>query len=427
MMPMTYALVDCNNFYVSCERLFRPELNTKAVVVLSNNDGCIISRSAEAKAMGITMASPYFQVREYVDRGDLHVFSSNYALYGDLSERVMDVLALLAPQVEVYSIDEAFLNLQGMEEVLGVNGLDDYGRRVKQQVFQWVGLPVCVGIAPTKTLAKLANYAAKHYLKSDGVVDLTKEGWRERLLQKVPVAEVWGVGRKSALKLTLEGINTAADLANSDAGAMRDRYSVVLERTILELRGIACIGFEQAPESKQQILCSRTFSARITQPQPLQEAVREYAVRAAEKLRQENRLASHIAVSIRTNPNAQFEPRYQNIASMSLPAPTDDSRVLMKKAVQLLMSIYKPGYRYMKAGVVLSHLQPRDSYQSDLFSPDLQSEKSVSLMKALDDINQRFHRGVSFAGQGVEQAWAMQRNFLSPRYTSSWQELPKVR
>ncbi|MAY40746.1 MULTISPECIES: translesion error-prone DNA polymerase V subunit UmuC [unclassified Neptuniibacter] len=419
-----YALVDCNNFYVSCERLFRPELNGKAVVVLSNNDGCIISRSAEAKAMGIKMASPYFQVREHVDRGDLHVFSSNYALYGDLSARVMEVLDLVSPQVEVYSIDEAFLNLQGMERMID---LDRYGQEVKAQVFQWTGLPVCVGIAPTKTLAKLANYAAKHFPQSLGVVNLSKPGWRERLLQRTPVEEVWGVGRRSAVKLKIDGIHTAEDLANSDAETMRSRYSVVLERTILELRGVSCIGFEGAPEARQQILCSRTFSSRITRRQPLEEAVREYAVRAAEKLRQDQQVASHMAVSIRTNPNAQFEPRYRNTASVKLPTPTSDSRILIKQAVLLLRTIYKSGYRYMKAGVVLSELQPAGNYQSDMFCEDLQSGKSVSLMQTLDAINQRYPRGVTFAGQGVTQDWAMQRKFLSPRYTSNWQELPKVR
>ncbi len=421
---MTYALVDCNNFYVSCERLFRPELNGKAVVVLSNNDGCIISRSAEAKAMGLKMAAPYYQVREYVDRGDLHVFSSNYALYGDLSARVMEVLELISPQVEVYSIDEAFLNLEGLERLCE---LDQFGIEVKEKVFNWVGLPVCVGIAPTKTLAKLANYAAKRYSDSGGVVNLKKTGWCERLLKISPIEEVWGVGRKSALKLRAEGINTAEDLAMSDVETIGNRYSVVLARTVLELRGIGCIGFEQEPAAKQQVLCSRTFSSRITELRPLQEAIREYAVRAAEKLRQEERLTSHISVYIRTNPNAQFEPRYRNVASCALPAPTNDSRFLMKQAVALLNTIYRSGYRYMKAGVVFSHLQPSDSYQSDLFAPDLQSAKTNKLMKTLDSINQRFNGAVMFAGQGMEQTWAMQRNFLSPRYTSSWQELPRIR
>lgn len=374
--------------------------------------------------MGLKMAAPYYQVREYVDRGDLHVFSSNYALYGDLSARVMEVLELMSPQVEVYSIDEAFLNLEGLETWCE---LDQFGMEIKEKVFDWVGLPVCVGIAPTKTLAKLANYAAKRYSDSAGVVNLTKAGWRERLLTISPIEEVWGVGRKNALKLRAEGINTAADLAMSDAETIGSRYSVVLERTVLELRGIGCIGFEQEPAAKQQVLCSRTFSSRITELRPLQEAIREYAVRAAEKLRQEERLTSHISVYIRTNPNAPFEPRYRNIASCALPSPTNDSRFLMKQAVALLNTIYRSGYRYMKAGVVFSHLQPSDSYQSDLFTPDLQSTKTKNLMKTLDSINQRFNGAVMFAGQGMEQTWAMQRNFLSPRYTSSWQELPRVR
>lgn len=420
---MSYALVDCNCFYVSCERLFRPDLKHKPVVVLSNNDGCVVARSPEAKALGIKMAIPFFQVREYVERGELYVFSSNYALYADLSARVMNVLEMLAPQVEVYSIDEAFLNLEGVAAVTDMNSL---GQQLKNEVYNWVGIPVGVGIAPTKTLAKLANYAAKHYPKAGGVVDLTDLRWQQRLLQKTPVAEVWGIGRRNLEKLKAENIHTAADLAASDPETMRRRYSVVMERTVLELRGISCFAFDEQPQPKQQVLCSRTFSSRITQLQPLQEAIREYAVRAAEKLRAEKRLARHISIYIRTNPNAAFEVKYSNAISTRLPSPTNDSRIIMKVAVQLLQKIYRDGFRYMKAGVVLNDLQPEDNYQADMFAPDLCSPKALQLMRTLDQINQRFQGSLNFAGQGMEQNWAMKRQYLSPRYTTDWAELKRV-
>ncbi|WP_299181153.1 Y-family DNA polymerase [uncultured Neptuniibacter sp.] len=419
-----YALVDCNSFYASCERLFRPDLEGKAVVVLSNNDGCVVARSAEAKALGIKMAVPFFEVRELYERGELHVFSSNYAFYGDISARVMMTLEEMAPEVEVYSIDEAFLNLRGMVTEPDLNAL---GHKIKQRIKRWVGVPVGVGIAETKTLAKLANYAAKHFAKTQGVVVLSDPRWRERLLAITDVSEVWGVGRRHAEKLRAENILTAADLADSDAETMRRRYSVTLERTILELRGISCLGFDEQPEPKQQVLCSRTFSTRITTLQPLQEAIREYAVRAAEKLRIEHRLTRSVSIYIRTNPNARFEAKYANGATYTLPSPTNDSRLIMKIALQLLQGIYREGYRYMKAGVVLNDLQPEDNYQADLFTPDCGSPKALSLMQALDRINRRYHRGLTFAGQGRQQHWAMQRNYLSPRYTTSWNDLKKVR
>lgn len=420
---MGYALVDCNCFYVSCERVFRPELKEKPVVVLSNNDGCVIARSPEAKAMGIKMAVPFFGIQEYVDRGDLNVFSSNYALYGDLSARVMNVLEHNAPQVEVYSIDEAFLNLEGMQNF---NNMNELGHRLKEVVYRSVGIPVGVGIGPTKTLAKLANYAAKHYPKTGGVVNLHNHRWLQRLLSKTPVSEVWGVGRRTFEMLKAEGIHTAADLAASDAETMRRRYSVVMERTILELRGIKCFTFDEQPQPKQQVLCSRTFSSRITKLQPLQEAVREYAARAGEKLRKEKRLARYITLYIRTNPNAISEPKYSNVASFRLPCPTNDSRIIMKVAVRLLDHIYREGFRYMKAGVVLNDLQLEKNYQADMFAPDLCSPERLKLMRTLDEVNQRYHGGLRFAGQGFEQAWAMQRNYLSPRYTTSWKELKRV-
>lgn len=418
-----YALVDCNNFYVSCERLFRPDMEGRAIVVLSNNDGCVISRSQEAKAMGIKMATPFFQVREAVDRGHLQVFSSNYALYGDISARVMNTLEQLAPSVEVYSIDEAFLDLAGIED----KALIPLGQQLKQQVWQWTGIPVGVGIAPTKTLAKLANYAAKHYPVTQGVVDLNRPGWCRRLLEKTPVTEVWGVGRRLAICLQAEDIHSAADLADADPEQMGKRYSVVLARTILELRGTPCLSLEQEPAPKQQVLCSRTFSHRITALQPLQQAVREYAVRAAEKLRQGQQLAQHISVYIRTNPNATFEPKYSNVAASRLAFATDDSRVLLKQAVALLTQIYRPGYRYMKAGVVLNDLQPAGQCQTDLFAGTAGTVESQRLMQVLDRVNQRYQGGLSFAGQGLEQGWAMQRNYLSPRYTTQWNELKRVR
>src|SRR5690554_2352753 len=285
MKQQTFALVDCNNFYASCEKLFRPDLANVPVVVLSNNDGCVVARSKEAKDLGIKMAVPLYQVKDLLQRHNIKTFSSNYALYADISSRVMRVLESLAPQVEVYSIDEAFLDLTG---VSSIQSLEAFGQHVKQSVLQWVGIHVCVGIAPTKTLAKLANHAAKKYPATGGVVDLSQRERQQKLLAITPVTDVWGVGRRLGKRLDMMGIKTALDLAKCVPATIRNSFSIVLERTVRELNGESCLDLEELPPTKQQIMCSRSFGSRITTFEQMSEAIAQYTARAAEKLRQEN-------------------------------------------------------------------------------------------------------------------------------------------
>ncbi|WP_282960971.1 Y-family DNA polymerase [Vibrio alginolyticus] len=295
-MPV-FALVDCNNFYASCEKLFRPDLKDTPVVVLSNNDGCVVARSREAKLLGIKMGVPVFQIKAEMQRHGILAFSSNYALYADLSSRVMRTLEEMAPRVEVYSIDEAFLDLTGIESALS---LVEFGQQVRERIGHWIGITVCVGIAPTKTLAKLANHAAKKYPATQGVVDLTNPDRQRRLLALVPVDDVWGVGRRLSKRLNALGITTALDLANASPRAIRDQFSVVLERTVRELNGDSCIELEEIPPAKKQIVCSRSFGVKVTHFELLREAVCEYATRATEKLRKEQQQAKVLTVFIRT-------------------------------------------------------------------------------------------------------------------------------
>jgi DNA polymerase V len=420
----TYALVDCNNFYVSCERLFRPDLKNRPVLVLSNNDGCVISRSAEVKALGIRMGVPYYQLKDLIQAHHIAVFSSNYALYADLSNRVQTVLESMVPRTENYSIDESFLDLSDMTRMVV---LESYGREIKRKVEQWTGIPVCVGIAPTKTLAKLANHAAKIYKATGGVVDLTSRERQRRLLALMPVEEIWGVGRKLSQQLQAMGIRTALQLAGCDPKTIRKQFSVVLERTVHELNGVACVALEDVAEKKQQIMCSRSFGQRITEYQDMREAICDYAVRAAEKLRQEKQYAKSLTVFLRTNPNAcGREPYYANSATASLPFPTDDTRDVIEMAQQLLIHLWRDGFRYMKAGIMLGEFYDPGIYQYSLFDPVNPKTNSEALMAVLDKINFSGKGNVWFAGQGVTQPWAMQRGMLSPRYTTNWQELVRV-
>ncbi len=302
------ALVDVNNFYASCERLFRPDLKGRPIVVLSNNDGCVVARSAEAKALGIKMGVPYFQVRQFFEAMGGVRFSSNYALYSDMSQRVMSILEGMAPAVEVYSIDEAFIELS--ERWAG--DLVEYGRQVRERVLQWTGLTVGVGIGPTKTLAKLANNAAKKWPATGGVVDLRDEWRRTRLMAITPIEEVWGIGRRLAAKLEAQGIKTVAELVAADPKALRRRYGVVVERTVQELRGIPCAELEQEAQAKQQIICSRSFGERITEFGPMREALAGYMERAAEKLRAEGQHCRHVTLFIRSSPFSERETYYGN-------------------------------------------------------------------------------------------------------------------
>ena len=421
-MPV-FALVDCNNFYASCEKLFRPDLKDTPVVVLSNNDGCVVARSREAKLLGIKMGVPVFQIKSEMLRHGILAFSSNYALYTDLSSRVMRTLEEMAPRVEVYSIDEAFLDLTGIESVIS---LVEFGQQVRERIGHWIGITVCVGIAPTKTLAKLANHAAKKYPATQGVVDLTNPDRQRRLLALVPVDDVWGVGRRLSKRLNALGITTALDLANASPRAIRDQFSVVLERTVRELNGESCIELEEIPPTKKQIVCSRSFGVKVTQFELLREAVCEYATRATEKLRKEQQQAKVMTVFIRTSPFKDNEPQYSNSASGELLIPSCDTRDFIELANHLLKRIWKDGFRYAKAGVMLSDFYDPGMFQPGLFDDISTRSNSQQLMSVLDTINQSGAGKVFFAGQGTKKDWSMKREHLSPAYTTRWDQLPRV-
>ena len=422
-MQTVFALVDCNNFYASCEKLFRPDLKHTPVVVLSNNDGCIVARSKEVKALGIKMGVPMFQVQDEIRKHGIVCFSSNYALYADLSNRVMTILEEEAPRVEVYSIDEAFMDLTGVNHVVDLLA---FGKRVKTKVDQWTGITVGVGIAPTKTLAKLANHAAKKYPATGSVVDLMDPDRQKRLLALVDVSDVWGVGRRTTEKLRSRGIHTALDLANADPKSIRSEFSVVMERTVRELNGVSCLDLELVRPTKQQIICSRSFGHKVTDKQELREAIAKYTTRAAEKLRGEKRLCRVISVFIRTSPFIPNEPQYSKTLSAELPNPTDDTRDLLEVADVLFRRIYRAGFRYAKGGVMFADFYEHGAFQQDLFRLDSTKRNSKALMNVVDRINHSGLGNVFFASQGVSPQWSMKREFLSPAYTTKWDELPKV-
>ena len=422
-MQTVFSLVDCNNFYASCEKLFRPDLKHTPVVVLSNNDGCVVARSKEAKVLGLKMGVPLFQVQDEIKKHGIVCFSSNYALYADMSNRVMTILEEEAPQLEVYSIDEAFMDLTGVNHV---TDLLEFGKRVKAKVDQWTGITVGIGIAPTKTLAKLANHAAKKYPATGSVVDLMDSDRQKRLLALVDVSDVWGVGRRTTAKLKAKGVHTALDLANANPKAIRREFSVVLERTIQELNGVSCLDLELVRPTKQQIICSRSFGHKVTDKRELREAIAKYTTRAAEKLRGEKRLCRVVSVFIRTSPFIPNEPQYSKTLSAELPHPTDDTRDLLEVAIVLFCSIYRAGYRYAKGGVMLTDFYERGAFQQDLFRADNTNINSKALMNVIDKINHSGLGNVFFASQGVSPQWSMKREHLSPAYTTRWDELPKV-
>ncbi|RLA22125.1 MAG: DNA polymerase V subunit UmuC [Gammaproteobacteria bacterium] len=420
-----FALVDCNNFYVSCERLFRPDLLNKPIVVLSNNDGCVVARSAEVKALGVKMAVPVHQIKELIEQHDIHLFSSNYTLYADLSSRVMSLLTEFAPRQEIYSIDESFLDLTG---VCDQNPLA-YGERIRWTIGHHSGIPVCVGMAPTKTLAKLANYAAKRWRQTGGVVDLACPDRRERLMKRVPVKKIWGIGSRLSAKLNQLGVITAWDLACLPQEILRAQFSVVVARTVMELNGTSCLPLEEASAAKQQIICSRSFKQRLTTFDELAQALTQYASRASEKLRGQNSVAGSVTVSIRTGIFNPDEVQYNQAISLTLPSATQDTRVIIKAVKRLLRKIYKPGYRYQHAGIALGKIrQVNEGLQSDLFIMPGQVESSTqqTLMKSIDEINRRFPNKVSVSSSGIKPKWSYQPENLSKRYTTHWGELVQV-
>ena len=425
MTAPVFALVDCNNFYASCEKLFRPDLTHKPVVVLSNNDGCIIARSKEAKKLGIKMGLPVFQVRDLLQKHQIVAFSSNYALYADMSQRVMSTLESLAPRVEVYSIDEAFLDLTGVDFS---QNLTEFALSVRNTVQKWTGITVCVGLAPTKTLAKLANHAAKTWPKTGGVVDLTSTERQRKLLSLLPVGEVWGIGGKLTKRLEQLGITTALQLADADPKFIRQHFSVVVERTVRELNGESCIAIEDVAPTKKQIISSRAFGERITDKQQMREAISEYISRACKKLRQEQQEAKYLTVFLRTSPFSDKDAPYSAGKSIELDTPSSDTRIFLTHAMKLLDGLWLNGYRYAKAGVMLADFYDPGVYQPSLFDePLVVKESDQKLMQLMDNLNSKHGKTLWFASQGTIQEWGMKRELLSPAYTTNWRELPIAR
>ena len=419
-----FALVDVNSFYASCETVFRPDLRGKPVLVLSNNDGCVIARSAEAKALAIPMGAPYFKLRDDIRRHRIHVFSSNYALYADMSSRVMTTLEQMAPCVEVYSIDEAFLDLTGVRNCMV---LENFGREVRETIKRNTHLTVGVGIAQTKTLAKLANHAAKKWKQTGGVVDLSNIDRQRKLMALVLVEEVWGVGRRISKKLNAMGITTAKDLADQSTWIIRKHFNVVLERTVRELRGEPCLALEEFAPVKQQIVCSRSFGSRITEYTDMRQAVCAFAERAAEKLRKERQYCRQIAVFVRTSPHADGEVFYGNQATGKLLTPSNDTRDIIRVAMDTLERIWVDGHRYMKAGVMLGDFYSQGVAQLSLFDEYRPQANSEALMRVVDGINQSGKASLFFAGQGIQKTWSMKRDMLSPAYTTRVSDLPWAR
>lgn len=415
-----FGLIDCNSFYASCERVFRPDLAKVPIVVLSNNDGCVIARSYDAKPF-IKMGEPYFQIKDKLKQHGIVPFSSNYALYGDMSERVMTLIESLVPAVEIYSIDEAFVDLTG------IDGLDALGRQIRAQVLRCTGIPVGVGIAPTKTLAKLANHTAKRLqAQTGGVVNITDPAKRDWVLRNTDVAEVWGVGRRMKMHLDAMGIKSAMDLARADPWTLRKNFSVVIEKTARELAGTACLELDEPNPPKQEICCSRMFGKRLKELPPIKEAVATYMMRASEKLRAQGSLCKKIRVSIRTGFFNPEEAKYANGVVVDLPYPTDDVRLLTRMAIDALEHVFRPGFNYSKAEVMLLNLCQPGEYTEDLFA-ESQPGASTKLMDVLDQINQRWGRGtLRSASVPINPDWGMRREMMSQSYTTRLDQLWRV-
>jgi DNA polymerase V len=427
-MNQLFALVDVNNFYVSCERVFAPKLEDVPMVVLSNNDGCAVARSAEVKALGVKMGTPWFQMKDLAKQHGIQAYSSNYTLYGDMSGRVVEVLRKFTPNLEVYSIDESFLQIETvLKQYADPTSL---GQIIKQDVKDTTGLPVCVGIGASKTLAKLANHLAKKNPQFAGVCDISsmsKEA-RYQWMAETAVGEVWGIGGKTAKKLKELKINSIFDLVQISPQAMRQQFGVVIERICYELRGVSCLQLEEVAPAKQQIISSRSFGKPVTSMEGLAESVATHAARGAEKLRSQKSVTGALTIFVQTNPHKPFEPQHHQSITVVLSDPSDNTLTLTSAALKGLKQIYKAGFKYKKAGVILNLLADKPTMQQSLFDDMEVKGKSAGLMKAMDSINSRFgNAAIKTAASGTKQDWQMRSGNRSPNYTTQWDELPVVR
>jgi DNA polymerase V len=419
------ALVDCNNFFCSCERVFDPALVDKPVVVLSNNDGCIISRSEEAKALGIPMGAPLHEQQEVIRKHGVRVFSSNYTLYGDMSARVMSILRDEVPAIEVYSIDEAFLQLPA-------NFTEEKARALRAKVLQWTGIPVCIGIGSTKLLAKLANrHAKKNKALTGGVFDLASSWDPDGVMAATPADGLWGVGKNLALRLKGMGVTTALEFKQADPAAVRKSMGVIGERMLRELNGIPCLELEEMPPDRKGVMASRSFGRPVESIEELEEALANHVARASEKIRRYGLLATRMEVFLRTNRFRQGDPQYCPGIGITLDRPTNATGELMTTARELLHRIYRPGYRYKKTGIQLAHLVSEDEYQPELFD---RPKARIDVDRIVDEINRRLgdpkNPVITRASQGTLRSgkgWKMRSEKHSPHYTTDWRELPEVR
>nr|MDK2851339.1 polymerase [Candidatus Cloacimonadota bacterium] len=417
------ALVDCNNFYVSCERVFNPHLRNIPVAILSNNDGCIVSRSNEVKALKIPMGAPGFKYEALIKQYKGVLLSSNYALYGDMSSRVMDVLSSFTADIDVYSIDEAFLWLTGIRE----DDWEDWGRRLKRTVYRITGIPVSVGISRSRTLAKIANYQAKRIPGFKGTLALLDETRINEALKRTPVGDIWGVGRQYEKFLLQNKIENALQLKDADERFIDHYMTVVGHKTVLELRGYSCIGMDEAPIGKKSIVCSRSFGKQVESLDELEEAISTYVTSAAEKLREQGSVAGYMMVFLSTN-RFKESPQYNNSISTTLFPPTAYTPQMIREALKLLKELWLPGFQYKKAGVMLANLISEEDVPLSFLEDNYLDDKRVELMRAVDRLNRRYGRNtVKIASSGISGDWQMKRAKLSPRYTTCWEDIPKVK
>ncbi|MEC8839402.1 MAG: Y-family DNA polymerase [Candidatus Neomarinimicrobiota bacterium] len=414
------ALADCNNFYASCERVFNPGLKDKPIVVLSNNDGCIIARSNEAKVLGIKMGEPVFKVRDIIDNNNIYVFSTNFALYGDMSSRVMSLLSDMSPEIEIYSIDEAFMNFTGVKDSVHL------ASKMKSIIAKSTGIPISIGIAETKTLAKVANYIAKKQT-ANGVYALTEQQQIENVLKELPVSKLWGVGNRHLRMLNSYGINTAYDFIQLNEDWVLEKMTIMGLRMQRELKGDSCFGIDAYPSRKKNIRTSRSFGVKVKSLQTIQESIIAHAARCAEKLRIENSCARYVSVILRTNPFSKSQDYYYGYKSINLEIPTNDSMEIVNAAKALLGSIYKEGLIYTKSGVIVGDNVPADQVQLNLFYSEQGKEKRKNLYKRIDFINQTMGRDkIQLLGQGIAKKWKLKQENLSPCYTTRWTDLLRV-
>lgn len=420
-MKQQLALVDCNNFYVSCERVFRPDLAQKPVVVLSNNDGCVVSRSNEAKALGIAMGQPWFTQKAWAAAHGVVALSSNYALYADMSNRVMSILQTYAPRWEIYSIDECFLDLSGMPHLKQIT------QDIHQRIRQWTGLPVCVGIGPTKTLAKLANHVAKSHPRSRGVFNYNalSDAQKTKLLDRITVEQVWGIGRRMSARLAERDIHTALELRQCHPATLRAELGVLMERTQRELQEWPCMELQTRPASKKQIISSRSFGQLIQDLDALKAAIGTFAAHACTRLKAQGSHALQVEVFLQTDRHRHELPQHKTSLATALTSPTQDLHTITDCAVHLLTQIYQPQYHYKKAGVMLSNISPVHQHQAHLMAPERTQSRHARLTQALERLNQRFgHETIRRSSQEINTQWQMRQAHKSPAYTTDWQALP---